>query len=106
MRPKQVGMLLLLLAAPNFALADTIDFEDLSLSTGTFYNGSDGAGGFGSQGAAFNNFYDDAFGPYWEGFAYSNTTDVANAGFGNQYSAYSGGGDGSPNYGVAFTGGG
>ncbi len=31
-----------------------IDFEDLTLSPNSFYNGSDGAGGFTSRGAFFS----------------------------------------------------
>ena len=38
------------------ATADvTVDFEDLPLEPESFYNGSDGAGGFVSRGAFFNN---------------------------------------------------
>jgi hypothetical protein len=96
----------LFLGASQSALAQTIDFEDLTLAPQSFYNGSDGAGGFVSQTAFFNNNYDAQFG-FWSGWSYSNQTDVTTAGFMNQYSAYNvpdGGGDGSPNYGVAYNG--
>jgi hypothetical protein len=85
-------------------LGQTIDFEDLTLDPPSYYNGSDGAGGFVSQGAFFNNSYDAQFGA-WSGWSYSNETDVTTPGFMNQYSAYNlpnGGGDNSPNYGVAY----
>jgi hypothetical protein len=94
----------LLPTAPT-ASADIIDFEDLSLPPDSFYNGADGAGGFTSRGAFFNNSYDSQFGS-WSGWSYSNKKDVTTAGFGNQYSAYNlpdGGGDGTSNYGVAYT---
>ena len=40
---------------------------------------------------------------FWNGFAYSNTTDTQTAGFGNQYSAFPGSGaQGSSNYAVSF----
>jgi hypothetical protein len=83
--------------------AVTIDFADLTLAPESFYNGADGAGGFVSQGAFFNNSYNSQFGS-WSGWSYSNMTDVTTAGFMNQYSAYilpNGGGDGTQNYGVA-----
>jgi hypothetical protein len=95
----------LLLTGPRPAPADTIDFEDLTLAPDSFYNGSDGAGGFTSRGAFFNNSYNAMFGA-WSGWSYSNKRDVMTPGFGNQYSAYNlpdGGGDGTSNYGVAYT---
>ncbi|MBH8565800.1 DUF4465 domain-containing protein [Nostoc sp. CENA67] len=80
-----------------------VDFEDLNLAPETYYNGSDGAGGFTSQGAFFNNRYSQRFGN-WSGWSYSNTTDTTTPGYTNQFSAYTGGGaDGSSNYGVAYT---
>ncbi|MDF5732833.1 MAG: DUF4465 domain-containing protein [Rhizonema sp. PD38] len=80
-----------------------VDFKDLNLPEESFYNGSDGANGFKSRGAFFNNSYNPTFGS-WSGWSYSNTTDKTTPGFLNQYSAYTGGGfDGSSNYGVAFT---
>jgi hypothetical protein len=98
----------LILGAATTAFAQdtiTVDFEDLTLpAPETYYNGSDGAGGFVSQTAFFNNSYNSMFGN-WSGWSYSNVTDVTTAGFGNQYSAYNlpdGGGDDSPNYGVAY----
>ncbi len=81
-----------------------VDFEDLTLASESYYNGSDGAGGFKSRGAFFNNFYDQTFG-FWSGWSYSNVTDVDTPGFMNPYSAYSlpgGGGHDSPNFAVAF----
>ena len=90
------------------ARAQVADFEDLTLSGAeTFNNGSDGAGGFTSGGAFFNNTFTD-FGTFttWEGWSYSNVTNVTTPGFGNQYAAYhlpGGGGDQSSQYGVAFT---
>lgn len=88
------------------ANAGVTDFEDLSLSTDSYWNGSDGSGGFTSGGASFNNLYDDTYGPYWEGFAYSNMTDTQTRGFGNQYSAITGVGvNSSSNFAVSYTAG-
>lgn len=98
-----VGVALLTLGTTVSAQAATIDFEDLPLVPNSFYNGSDGAGGFTSRGAFFNNNYNPTFGS-WSGWSYSNTTDTTTPGFTNQYSAYTGSGfNGSSNYGVAFT---
>ncbi|GBF81966.1 DUF4465 domain-containing protein [Aphanothece sacrum] len=84
-------------------LAQVIDFEDLPLAPESFYNGSDSAGGFTSQGAFFNNRFNSTFNS-WSGWSYSNTTDTTTPGFTNQFSAITGGGfAGSSNYGVAFT---
>jgi len=94
--------------------ADVADFEDLPLGADSFFNGDPGGlvpgqshdGSFDSGGATFNNLFavDRDFGfSYWNGWAYSNKTDSATPGFGNQYSAYPGAGSGpSPTYGVAF----
>ena len=94
--------------------ATTLDFEDLGsnlpISGDFFYNGCNGSGpptDFSSQGATFTNST-AVFGSscYWQGWAYSQTTDTTTPGFGNQYSAIPGSGaGGSATYGVAFTGG-
>lgn len=99
----------LALAAPRPAAGDFIDFEDLVLTPNSFYNGSDGAGGFTSRGAFFNNSYSPTF-DAWSGWSYSNVNNVTRPGLPNQYAAYHQPGttlpvrgDGSPNYGVAFS---
>ncbi|MHC4741401.1 MAG: DUF4465 domain-containing protein [Planctomycetota bacterium] len=80
------------------------DFDDLSLAAESYWNGSDGSGGFVSGSAHFNNTYDDSWGS-WEGFAYSNITDTATDGAAGQYNAITGlGQGGSANYGVGYEG--
>jgi hypothetical protein len=80
-----------------------IDFEDLSLAPESYYNGLDGSGGFTSYGAHFRNAYNIAAND-WLGWSLSNRTDSQTPGFGNQYSAFAGGGfGGDGNYGVGFT---
>jgi hypothetical protein len=82
----------LTIAAAFTARADTvIDFQDLTLPAQSYYNGADGAGGFTSRGALFNNAYDNTYGS-WGGFSYSNQTDQTTVGYGNQYSSFAGGG--------------
>jgi hypothetical protein len=74
-----------------WASAAVIDFEDLPLSAESYWNGSDGSGDFTSGGATFSNDYDAQWGS-WDGFSYSNLTDITTEGFAGQYSAIAGGG--------------
>lgn len=108
------------------AAALTLGFEDLGLNLPVdsdpnqpgledYYNGYSAYSAnpnqstdFESSGATFKNYFSDAFGCcYWEGWAYSQTTDTQTGGLGNQYSAIPGAGaSNSLTYGVAFTAGG
>jgi len=86
-----------------------VDFENLPLGPHAAYFGADGAGGFVVEGARFNNVYVDLsqYGPTccWDGWAYSNTRDVASVGPENQFSAFPGSGaDGSSQYGIGYSG--
>src|SRR5690554_4848701 len=80
-----------LLAVTTLKAQTTVDFEDLTLSPESFYNGADEAGKFISGGVTFGNSYNTEWSS-WSGFAYSNITDNTTPGFGNQYSAYPGSG--------------
>jgi hypothetical protein len=95
---------LLILAGPVGAALVT--FEDLRLPAESYWNGADRAGGFHSGGAFFKNTYDrNEEAEWWDGFAYSNLTDIHLEGAAGQYSAIAGGGqDGSATYGVAYIG--
>ncbi len=80
----------------------TSTFDDITLSAvDTFDNGSAGNGPFSSDLVNFSNYYDDAWGS-WNGFSISNMTDNTTAGWGNQYSAYTGSGYNSSNYAVYY----
>lgn len=93
----------------------TATFDDLGLDPESYWRGPDPGGSivpgpygdvmvgsFTSGGVSFVNKSELTYGS-WSGFAYSNTTDVATPGFGNQFSAYAGSGrDGDGAYGVAF----
>ena len=86
--------------ASGIARAETATFDDLGLPADDFYNGSDSAGSFTSGGVSFVNNYDTTW-MSWSGWAVSSKTDSTTAGWGNQYSAITGGGvDGSATYGV------
>ena len=81
------------------------DFEDLTLESESYWNGASGPGSmssFETGDATLSNFYDDEY-SYWEGFAYSNSTDTTTPSFENQYSAIPGGGEAdSENYAVGY----
>lgn len=80
----------------------TATFDDLSLASGKFWNGSDLTGSFKSAGIKFYNEFNKDWGS-WSGFAYSNMNDIATAGYGNQYSAITGKGfAGSSNFAVCY----
>lgn len=72
--------------------ATTVEtYTDLSLSANSFWNGSDGSGGFTSGSAFYNNSYNSTYGS-WSGFAYSNRTNTAALGLNATYVAATGGG--------------
>jgi hypothetical protein len=105
--PKMLMALLmgLMMIAGSPAFAETVDFEDFTLDPDSYYNGDDNAGGFESGGVNFNNLYDDTYGPYWEGFAYSSMRDTTTLDYTNQYSAIPGSGaNGSDTYAMAYLG--
>jgi hypothetical protein len=92
------------------AQAAVSTFDDLSLDPESYWQGEDltgygSFGGFTSGGNFFNNYRTEYPGwEYWDGFAYSNTTDTTTVGTDNQFSAVTGGGvGGSANYAVAYT---
>ncbi|MGQ9913268.1 MAG: DUF4465 domain-containing protein [Thermogutta sp.] len=107
---KHVQWLGVLLAATSaggqWSPAGTVDFENLTLAPGSYWNGSpnNGANTFTSNGFTFHNTFDNSWGvDVWSGFAYSNKTDTTTPGYTNQYSAITGSGAGSSaNYAVSF----
>lgn len=86
----------------NSVAQSVADFENLELDPSSYWNGSDNSGGFTSGGVKFNNQF-SAPPPSWNGFAYSNMTDVTTASYTNQYSAITGkGNEGSANYALCY----
>jgi len=79
------------------------DFQDLSLASESYWNGSDESGNFTSGELSFNNDYNASY-MSWVGFAYSNMTDQTTVGYTNQYSAYVETPNSSDIYGVAYEG--
>jgi hypothetical protein len=102
MKNKSVVCLVILFVATGLTQAAISNFENITLASESFWNGSDGSGGFTSGDAYFVNNYNTTYNS-WDGFACSNTTDTTTSGYLNQYSAITGGGvDGSANYGVSY----
>ncbi len=67
----------------------TVNFGDLNLEENSYWNGSDGSGGFESGVASFNNHYDTEW-DVWSGWSYSNVIDTETRGHTNQYAAITG----------------
>lgn len=93
----------LFLALPAFLPAQhLIDFEDFGLSSGTYLNGSDGAGGFTSDFVFLPNDYNLDY-QSWTGWALSAMTDTLSPGYTNLYSAIAGqGADASSTYALGY----
>ena len=92
------------LAMASVLNADIVTFEDLTLPPESYWNGSDGSGGFTSGGVHFGNNYNADWGS-WDGFSYSNLTDITMQGVEAQYNAITGSGQGgSANYAVCYVG--
>ena len=80
-----------------------VTFEDLTLPPNSHYTGSDGLGGFTSNGVFFENTFDAGFGYWSSGFIYSNSNDSTTAGFTNDFSAITGAGaNGGGNYALNY----
>jgi hypothetical protein len=100
---KKIYLFLGLWVALFSANAQTVaDFENIQLDSASWYNGSNGAGGFNSGGIWFPNDYNADY-QSWSGFSVSNMKDTVTPGYENQYSAIAGGGVAvSENYAVAY----
>ncbi len=102
MASKELVSLMFVLILSSVSSAVIATFDDLNLMPESYWNGSDGSGGFGSGVAAFNNNYNTTY-MSWDGFVYSNITDTDSSGWSAQYNAITGGGQGcSANYGIGF----
>lgn len=81
----------------------TIGYEDVDLGINGYINNS----AYAKAGVTHSNSFTDWGGgsTSWDGFAISNHTDKNTAGFGNQYSSYSGdGASGSAQYAIGYLG--
>jgi hypothetical protein len=91
MKKTLVLLMSLFCLSSSWASAAVINFKDLSLQDESYWNGSDESGGFTSGGAIFNNNYDTDW-DSWDGFSYSNLTDITAEGYTAQYNAITGSG--------------
>ena len=104
MRLRDLYCVVIMLLTAGAANAATVTFDDLALPVESWWNGSDGSGGFTSGGAHFGNNYNADF-DSWDGFSYSNLTDTVAEGFAAQYNAIAGSGQGgTANYAVCYIG--
>jgi hypothetical protein len=95
---KKIYMVLAAVIANCAAFSQTVsNFENITLGTDTFNDGSDLSSGFQTGNAFFNNTYAG----YSTGFAVTNKTNTTTAGYTNSYSSITGGGYSSTNYAVA-----
>jgi len=91
--------------ASMLSAQNIIDFEELSLEPESHWNGSDLSGSFSSVYAKFYNTYTDWGGGIgtWNGFAYSNETDITTYSYENEFSSATGEGVwSSDNYVVSY----
>jgi hypothetical protein len=82
-----------------------VNFEELALDPETHWNGSDGSGQFTSGYLTFYNSFSDWGGGItsWNGFAYTNETDVTTNSYTNEFSSAMGSGVwDSENYAVSY----
>lgn len=88
---KSLFTLFLLSLSYHISAQTTIDFENHNVDVDTYWNGSDGSGGFNSGNVFFPNSYISGEGwEAWSGWSISSTTDASTPGPGNQYSAITG----------------
>jgi len=104
MRFGGLACVIMVFAAADVSHASIADFEDLTFTPESYWNGSDGSGGFTSGSAYFRNNYDASW-DSWDGFAYSNATDTTTEGLAAQYNSITGAGQGdSANYAICYVG--
>jgi hypothetical protein len=103
LRTTVLAMSILMLLAGG-ARADVADFDGLAMPAAGYWNGGPVTGShtFASGGATFSNFFDDTYGPYWCGWAYSNQSDTTTPGYMNQYSAITRAAHSGSNYAVGY----
>ena len=91
---------------PNYInYTDIVDFEEFNLEPNTYWYSTEETGTFRSSYLTFYSHYDEDWGsPYWEGFAYTNGTDVNTYGYSNLSAIAGSGNDNSENYATCYMG--
>lgn len=103
---KHFTFLILFLLSIGFLYGqNSATFEELTLGSTGFWNGSDGSGKFTCGQFSFHNNYNAEFAS-WTGFSYTNHNDSVTPGWMNQYSSIAGSGaGGSAIYAIAYVSG-
>ncbi len=101
MKGKVLLVALALISLNSFS-QDSCTFEEFGLSAESSNNNPGESGVFVSGNTILPNSYNADFNSF-TGWALSTMTDVTTPGFGNQFSAITGGGQNSVTYGVAYT---
>ncbi|MDD5134813.1 MAG: DUF4465 domain-containing protein [Phycisphaerae bacterium] len=97
---KIIASLMMILSVTVVVSASVATFDDNPLALNSHWGGA-GSGQTGFVSGTVSFYHNDS-GWSWDGFVYSNMTDVSTAGYENQFSAYTGSGaDGSSNYAVS-----
>ena len=106
MKFKNLMILIIVFWTVDMVNANIANFDDLSLSPNSYWNGSNKTGDFTSGSAVFNNNFTDWGSGFtsWDGWAYSNKSDTTTSGYTNQYSAITGSAQSGSNYGIAYIG--
>ena len=73
----------------NLIETKTVNFENLTVGSELFWNGSGGASKFQSSDMTFENNFNSSYGS-WDGFVYSREDNITTADYTNQYSVYDG----------------
>ena len=104
MRSKTTLVLTVILSMWAGVCARAADFDNLVLANESYWNGSDGSGGFTSGSAFFKNTYEPTY-SYWEGFAYSNLSQQTPpaSGLAAQYAGLPGSGQATAIYAIGQT---
>jgi len=91
---------------PNYInYTDVVDFEEFNLEPNTYWYSTEETGTFRSSYLTFYSHYDEDWGSaYWEGFAYTNGTDVNTYGYSNLSAIAGSGNDNSENYATCYMG--
>jgi hypothetical protein len=83
-------------------VTDWVSFEELTVGSSGYWNGSDRSGGFTSGNVYFVNHYNSVYST-WSGFAYSSVKDTVIKDYTNQYSSVAkGGAEASEKFGIFY----
>ena len=100
---KKIVLMVVALICAFSCFSQVVDFEELTLQPNSSWVGADGTGQFTSSYLTLYNNYNTTYSS-WEGFAYTNDTDVETYDYNNITSANGHGANNSANYAVCYVG--